>query len=94
MNPLQLTAPYLDTLAVPEITVSHLAIFPSNDRLFGGLYGQASDQQQDTVSKAYTIQNPSNYNGCHIKLIAYLTVARRPSDDATHRMLPHDHRQQ
>ena len=64
MNPLQLTTPYPDTLAVPEITVGH---FPSNDQLFGALYSQMSNQQQATVGKAYTIKNPSSYNRCDIK---------------------------
>ena len=51
-----------------------------------------SDMQQDTVGKSsnYTQAIADVTGECHIKLIAYLTAAQCPNDDATHGMLSRD----
>ena len=69
---------------VPEITVSHRPFSEQNHVLTDYLEACSVKRptSSKTVGKNSQIKNQASYNRCHIKLIAYLTAAQRPSNDA------------
>ena len=65
-----------------EITVGHRLFSEQNHVLTDYLEACSVKRptSSKTVGKSSQIKNQASYNRCHIKLIAYLTAAQRPSD--------------